>query len=156
MSENKSEFSLILSNDHQRTRRGLAHQGMIVVNEDVMGDLAPHIRAFWKPSRPKDFLFYAESPKDRRELLEQMTRNLRETDPELESRSIRHGALKLMARNGVPTQILLSFSGHSSAAMLKNYLDDARLLMAEARPQRTEAGNLLACGRTGALSRTSA
>ena len=47
---------------------------------------------------------------------------LRSVDPTLECRGIRRGSLQLMARNDVPEEVLLLFSGHTTLNMLRRYL----------------------------------
>lgn len=48
---------------------------------------------------------------------------LRVVDKELEQRSIRRGALQLMALNGTPTTTLMRYSGHTRESTLLRYLD---------------------------------
>ena len=97
---------------------------------------------------PNEFLFYSESPKQRRELLKEMVRALKVENPDLESKSIRRGSLQHMAKNGVPANVLMTFSGHGSVDMLKVYLGFGVLLEDEAKRQRAAAQHLLAEGAT--------
>ena len=53
---------------------------------------------------------------------------LRRIDPRLECRSLRRGALSAMAEAGVPSSVLLEYSGHTGEKMLRVYLDWGRLL----------------------------
>jgi hypothetical protein len=48
--------------------------------------------------------------------------DLRRTAPGLECRSLRRGSLQTLAQMGLPTEVLLTFSGHRSAATLYRYL----------------------------------
>ena len=95
---------------------------------------------------PNHFLFHFPDPAGRKRFLDEMTATLRQTDPELESKSIRRGALQHMARRGVPADVLMTFSGHGSVAMLKVYLGHGVLLEDEAKRQRAAAQRSLAEG----------
>ena len=52
---------------------------------------------------------------------------LRTADPALEQRSIRRGALQMLAGLGMPMSTLLLFSGHTSERMLLKYLGHGKL-----------------------------
>jgi hypothetical protein len=49
----------------------------------------------------------------------------------LTTRAIRRGALQTMAKNGVPVETLLTFSGHTNVNTLKRYLNFGRILSVE-------------------------
>jgi hypothetical protein len=49
-------------------------------------------------------------------------RALRRVDGDLENRSLRRGALQRLASCGVPEELLLEFSGHTSVSTLRRYL----------------------------------
>jgi integrase len=53
---------------------------------------------------------------------------LRRVDPLLECRSLRRGALQTMALAGVPANVLMEYSGHTTERMLRVYLGWGRLL----------------------------
>jgi hypothetical protein len=107
------------------------------------GEFAPFLEAL---ANETGFLFPCETLQLRRELLKEMTESLRLVDPQLESRSIRRGALQHMATRGVPATVLMSFSGHGSVSMLKVYLGHGVLLEDEAGKQRLAAQHHLAEG----------
>lgn len=67
---------------------------------------------------------------------------LRVAEPRLEQRSLRRGALQTLARSGVPEEDLLHFSGHTTAAMLRRYLEWGQVNNDRARRQAVHAGNL--------------
>ena len=52
----------------------------------------------------------------------ELTRLVKEECPDWDLRSFRRGALSTMARNGVPLEVLLQFSGHKNIPMLLRYL----------------------------------
>jgi integrase len=68
---------------------------------------------------------------------------LRRVDPRLECRSLRRGALSAMAEAGVPSSVLLEYSGHTSERMLRVYLGWGRLLRSVTKTT-AEAGAALA------------
>lgn len=57
---------------------------------------------------------------------------LRTAAPQLEQRSVRRGALQLLASLGMPHSTLMLFSGHCSEKMLLRYLGYGRLAKAQA------------------------
>ena len=95
---------------------------------------------------PNHFLNHFETPRDRKEFLTDMVATLRLTDRDLESKSIRRGALQHMARHGASAPTLMSFSGHGSVEMLKVYLGFGVLLEDEAARQRQAAQTALTDG----------
>ena len=97
---------------------------------------------------PNHFLFYAKEPEDRADLLKTMTRLLREVNPDLESRSIRRGALQAMARCGVDQDVMMHFSGHTNLAMLNRYLDFGILLAKQVERQHQAAKAALGVDET--------
>jgi integrase len=54
---------------------------------------------------------------------QRMRAALRMSNPTLNTRAIRRGALQTMAKAGVPTETLMMFSGHTNVETLKRYLD---------------------------------
>lgn len=68
---------------------------------------------------------------------------LKSIDSSLEQRSLRRGALMLMAEKGVPESVLLEFSGHSSIKMLRRYLQWGAALQ-NRNESTAAAGQLLA------------
>ena len=55
---------------------------------------------------------------------------LRTADPNLEQRSLRRGALQLLAASGLPLETVMLFSGHTTAQMLLRYLGYGRMAKA--------------------------
>jgi hypothetical protein len=60
--------------------------------------------------------------KEQRTYWAELTRLVKEECPDWDLRSFRRGALSTMARNGVPLEMLLQFSGHKNIPMLLRYL----------------------------------
>ena len=56
---------------------------------------------------------------------------------------MRRGAIQTLAKSGAAAKLLLTFSGHSSVAMLETYLGFGLLLEQQAKAQRTAANSLL-------------
>ena len=67
---------------------------------------------------------------------------LRTVDRRLEQRSLRRGALQTLARAGVEEHDLLHFSGHTTLAMLRRYLDWGRVNNRRAEQQANYADAL--------------
>ena len=105
----------------------------------VLGEFAEFIEPVLDEDRGSEFLFPCGSAQDRQTMLREMVAGMKEVCPDLESRSIRRGALQRMARAGVPASVLLTFSGHGTVQMLKTYLGFGTLLEDEAAPQRAAA-----------------
>jgi integrase len=74
---------------------------------------------------------------------QRMRAALRMSNPTLNTRAIRRGALQTMAKAGVPTETLMMFSGHTNVETLKRYLDYGRHL-GTAKVAGQQAATLLA------------
>ena len=98
-----------------------------------------------------------------------VTAAIRRADARAEARSIRRGALQVMAESGIDEPTLLLFSGHTSLATLRRYLqwgaigsekkrvmrDAARKLYGGEEPTRTAPARLTSCTQRTAGERTS-
>ena len=70
------------------------------------------------------------------DLSRNMKKIMKTVDPHLtDIRGVRRGGLMHMATTGTATQVILSFSKHSSERMLKTYLEEGSLLVCEAKAQ---------------------
>jgi integrase len=74
---------------------------------------------------------------------QRMRAALRMANVSLNTRAIRRGALQTMASQGVPTETLMTFSGHTNVETLKRYLDYGRHL-GSAQTAGQQAATLLA------------
>ena len=72
-----------------------------------------------------------------------ITKEMRLTNPRLEARSLRSGSLRCMMEAGVPEETLLLFSGHSTIAMLREYVGWDDTAVARGNRMRTAAKHLL-------------
>ena len=72
-----------------------------------------------------------------------LTYDLRTTDPRLEARSLRVGALTTLASNGVPEEQMLLFSGHQSTDMLREYVSHTNIVVDRAQRMRNVARLLI-------------
>jgi len=88
------------------------HPATGVFHEVIARYLKERVRA------PKDEFLFPERDK----VFQQAVQLMKRVDPQLTDRSIRRGALQAMADNGVPDNILLQFSQHTSLKMLHRYL----------------------------------
>jgi hypothetical protein len=96
-------------------------------------------------AQPGHFLWPAASLTARKQMGKDVTQALRLSNPELEQRSLRRGALQTMADAGVPEEVLLMFSQHTSMSMLRRYLDWGRKGSHKASTSRN-AANFLSGG----------
>lgn len=71
-----------------------------------------------------------------------MTSTYRLVDQQLEARSVRRGSLQLLAKQGVPLETIMLFSGHARKETLLRYLDWG-LMASDTRDQMFKSGMCL-------------
>ena len=106
-------------------RRGkgvLARKGGYTVATVVPKEWRKEFSEFLSAFAPEDFIFPAESVKERSNNVRVLTEALRVVDPAMGVRAIRRGSLQTMARSHVTEEDLLIFSGHTNTTTLNRYL----------------------------------
>jgi hypothetical protein len=96
-------------------------------------------KALDKVKSGHQFMWHSNTLQERIAMGKNVTAALRLGHMELEQRSLRRGALQTMADKGVSEEVMLQFSGHTTVAMLRRYLDWGRKGMDRAKGTRSAA-----------------
>jgi integrase len=99
--------------------KGAHFRGPYTVHVVLDPKMAARLKELTRTLEAKDKLFPLNT--QARSLI-----SLRREDPELESKSMRRGALQTMAKAGVPENTLREFSGHTNNTTLRRYLSWGR------------------------------
>ena len=132
-------------------RRGkvIARRGPYCVNTYLSSDHYQELEAYID-KRVRELQLFPQAPTlfsySVTQLASIMRTDLRTASPNSEkpltTRAIRRGALQTMAKNGVPVETLLTFSGHTNVNTLKRYLNFGRILSVEEAGARVAASFL--------------
>jgi hypothetical protein len=132
-------------------RRGkvIARRGPYCVNTYLSSDHYQELEAYLD-KRVRELQLFPQAPTlfsySVTQLASIMRTDLRTASPNSEkpltTRAIRRGALQTMAKNGVPVETLLTFSGHTNVNTLKRYLNFGRILSVEEAGARVAASFL--------------
>jgi integrase len=125
-----------------RRGKGVKARGPYTVPTACPAAWLPRLTAFLATRTDSDWLWPYPDLRQRTAASLAFTRSLRAAHPALEQRSLRRGALQVMAACGVDEATLLTYSGHTNVTMLRRYLDWGRKGEAIARVARAAAAHL--------------